>query len=130
MSLAYAAGVAVRDDDDVAAREGLACAVRHGLPALGAERVARRDLAVLPKTVDVLFPLHDVHRRAHIARCEFVHLVEDAPDVAQYPGPATLAVGPTLAEILAHEPHDLEEQVAPLVDVVVARLDGARVELV
>lgn len=114
MFLANAAIVPIRDDDDVPVRKKLARAVRHGPPAMRAARVARRDEAVLPKTIDVLSPFHYVHRFGPPALCESVKVVKDAPDIFQPPAPSSCLVGPTLAKRLAHIPHDLEQQVRPV----------------
>ena len=109
--------------DRLGAAQGLGV-LRTPLP--GAHGTAGRGGAGLLDRVDVLLALADVDRLA--ARDSLEHLgqpIEHPAHVAELPDPSAGAVGAALAEVLGHVAHDLKEQVAALVDVVVGRHDGS-----
>ena len=74
---------------------------------------------------NVLFPFRHVNLHSRITARKLVQVVEHPPDVPQLPDPSAGPVRSTLAELLARVPHDLENQIALLVHVVVGRLDHA-----
>jgi hypothetical protein len=113
--------VVVGQHDDIGASE----LIGVGLPPLaGTARIAGRHDAKVRQRLDILLALDDEHTPLRGDRFGQVgQAVENAGNALEIPDPATLAVGPPLAECFWGEPDDLEQQRSKFVGVVVTRDD-------
>lgn len=117
--------VVVRQDDDARTAQGFGVADD---PLLRPHRGSGRCQPQRGQRVGVLLALADVDRPAGLdGRQDFRQAIEDAPDAAQGIDPSSSLGGPPLGKALRLVAHDLEQQQARFIRVVVGLGDPARV---
>src|SRR5260370_18644125 len=92
-------------------------------PLPRASRIARRHGAQGAALLAIFFAFADHHR---LGREHFGKPVENATGTVQIPVPAALAIGPELLKVLRLVAHDLKEQLAVFVLIVVLSHDSSR----
>jgi hypothetical protein len=114
--------VVVEQDGD---EPSLECGRVAVAPLAGAHGVAGGDQAEVAEAVDVLLALDDEDDLGGIGREQLGQAVEDGLDAVEAPDPSALAAGSALDEALGLVAHDLEEEGAVGVAIVIGGHDPA-----
>src|SRR6516165_7833531 len=116
--------IIMADDDDIGPAQALSV---FGTPIIGAARIACSREPKFAHIVRVLFTLYD-NDQPSAGHCVpyLGQSIEHAARMIEGPAPAVLPVGTPLPEVFWRESHDLEQQRAGFVRVIVCRDDSER----